>query len=128
MSIGILPNVNSIEPNSGCKTGDECLFPHHEVDEQPDKKPKKSDHSTQKEKATTKNAVAMVKFVSQRGCVSQDSELLDSQRGKRVPVKPDDNSLGIRKVRFALSTLRQASIQEKKGPSLGKIQVKNPHQ
>ena len=31
----------------------------------------------------------------------------------------------IRKVR---STLRQASIREKKGPSLGKIQVKNPHQ
>ena len=34
----------------------------------------------------------------------------------------------IRRVRFTQSTLRQASIQEKKGPSLGKVQVKNPHQ
>ena len=34
----------------------------------------------------------------------------------------------IRKVRFTKSTLRQASIREKKGPSLGKIQVKLPHQ
>ena len=34
----------------------------------------------------------------------------------------------IRNVRFTQSTLRQASIQEKKGPSSGKIQVKSPHQ
>ena len=33
----------------------------------------------------------------------------------------------IRKVRFTQSTLRQANIREK-GPSLGKIQVKIPHQ
>ena len=34
----------------------------------------------------------------------------------------------IRRVRFTQSTLRQASIREKKGPSLGKIQVKVPRQ
>ena len=34
----------------------------------------------------------------------------------------------IRKIRFIQSTLRQASIREKKGRSLGKIQVKFPHQ
>ena len=34
----------------------------------------------------------------------------------------------IRRVRFTQSTLRQASIREKKGPSFGKIQVKIPHQ
>ena len=34
----------------------------------------------------------------------------------------------IRKVRFAQSTPRQASIREKKGPSLGEIHVKHPHQ
>ena len=33
-----------------------------------------------------------------------------------------------RKVRFTQSTLRQASTREKKGPSLGKINVKAPHQ
>ena len=34
----------------------------------------------------------------------------------------------IRRIRFSQSTLRQASIQEKKGPSLGKIQLKILHQ
>ena len=34
----------------------------------------------------------------------------------------------IHRVRFTKSTLRQASIREKKGPSLGKINVKVPHQ
>ena len=34
----------------------------------------------------------------------------------------------IRRIRSTQSTLRQASIREKNGPSLGKIQVKNPHQ
>ena len=39
------------------------------------------------------------------------------------------NVLGsIRKVRLTQSALRQATIREKKGPSLGGIQVKNPHQ
>ena len=34
----------------------------------------------------------------------------------------------IQRVRFTKSTLRRASIRDKKGPSPGKIQVKNPHQ
>ena len=62
-------------------------------------------------------------------CASQDSELLDSQRGKQARWNPMQKVLGsIRKVRFTQSTLRQASIREKKGPSLGKRQVKTPHQ
>ena len=32
------------------------------------------------------------------------------------------------RVCFSQSSLRQASIWEKKGPSLGKTQIKNPHQ
>ena len=34
----------------------------------------------------------------------------------------------IQRVRFTKSTLRQASIREKKGPLLGKMNVKVPHQ
>ena len=34
----------------------------------------------------------------------------------------------IQRVRFTESTLRQASVREKKGPSLGKINVKVSHQ
>ena len=82
-----------------------------------------------KKKGDDKNAVAIVKIVSQLGRVWQDSELLDSQIGKQARRNPMQKVLGpIRRIRSTQSTLRQASIREKKGPSLGKIQVKNPHQ
>ena len=73
--------------------------------------------------------MAIVKTVSQLGCVSQDSEALVSQNGKQYRGNPMQKVSGpIRKVRFTKSTLRQGSIREKKGPSLGKIQVKPHHQ
>ena len=53
----------------------------------------------------------------------------ESDDRKTVPGKPDAKSFGInRKVRFTQSTQLQASIREKKGPSLGQIQVKPQHQ
>ena len=130
MSIGILPNVNFKKKNeSGCKAGDKCLFSHHKVDEQPNKKPKKSDLSPKRRKSDDKNAVAIEQIVSQMGCVSPDSELLDSLRGKKDWGNSMQKVLGpIRRIRFTQSTLRQASIREKKGPSFLKTQVKNPHQ
>ena len=42
-------------------------------------------------------------------------------------MRPDAESLGTDS-KFTESTQSQASIREKKGPSLGKIQVKHPHQ
>ena len=111
------------------KAGDNCLFPHHELDEQPSKKPKKVYYSHKRRESDDKNAVAIVKIVPQLCCVSQDSDALVSQRGKQSLRNPMQKVLGsIRKVRFTQSTPRQASIREKKGPSLGKVQVKHPHQ
>ena len=50
-------------------------------------------------------------------------------RGKQTRGNPMQKVLRpIRRERFTLSTLRQASILEKSGPSLWKIQVKNPYQ
>ena len=66
-----------IKQKTVCKSGVTCLFPHHKVDEQPEKKAPK-EH---------KNAVAIVKIVSQMVCVSQDSEFLDYQRGKQAGCK-----------------------------------------
>ena len=43
------------------------------------------------------------------------------RKGKRM-LEP------VRRVRFTRVALRQANIREKEGPSLGKIQVKIPHQ
>ena len=49
------PECQFYKNELGCREGDKCLFPHHKVDEQPNKKPKKSDHSPKKEeKATTR--------------------------------------------------------------------------
>ena len=71
--------------------------------------------------------MAIEKSVSQMGCVSQDSEALVSQGGKSRG-NPMQKILGsIRRIRFTQSALHQANIREKKGPSLGKIQVENPH-
>ena len=74
------------------------------------------------------NAVAIVKSVSQLGCVLQDSDELVSQGGKSRGNPMQKVLEPIQRVRFTKSTLRQASIWEKKGPSLGKINVKVPHQ
>ena len=123
------PECQFYKTETGCEAGDKCLFPHHEVDEEPNKKPKKGHYSHKRRENDDKHAVVIVKSVPQLGCVSQDSEALVSQSGKQPRGNPMQEVLGtVRKVRFAQSTLRQASIPEKKGPSLGKIQVKNPHQ
>ena len=39
------PECQLLKNETGCKAGDKCLFPHSKVDEQPDKKPKKSNYS-----------------------------------------------------------------------------------
>ena len=98
---------------SGCKAEEKCLFPHYKVDEQPNKKPKKSIFLKRRE-SDDKNAVA-VKIVPQLGCISQDSDALVSQRGKQSRRNPMQKILGpIRRMRFTQSTLRQASFREKK--------------
>ena len=112
---------------TGCKTGDKCLFPQHKVDEQPNKKPKKS-HIPKRRGSDDKNAVATVRSVSQLSCVSQDSDALVSP-GRKSRGNPMQKVLEpIQRVRFTKSTPRHASIREKKGPSLGKINVKVPRQ
>ena len=86
--------------------------------------------ASQKEgKVKTKALWQSVKSVSQLGCASQDSDALDSQGTKESRGNPMQKVLEpILWVRFTKSTLRHASIRDKKGPSLGKIQVKPRHQ
>ena len=52
------PKCQFYKTETGCKAGNKCLFPHHEVDEQRDKKPKKSDHSQKRRESDDKNAVS----------------------------------------------------------------------
>ena len=116
MTVGILPNVNFYWSESGCKFGNKGSFPHKKVEEQPDKMLKKGGDE---------NAVAKLKDVRQLGCVFQDTEPPEPLSILRKSTKV----LGsIRRVRFTEATQRRANIREKKGPSLGTIQVKIAHQ
>ena len=100
------------------------MFPHHKVDEQPNKKPKKRCYSTKRRLSDDNN----VKILPQLCAVSQDSEALVSQSGKQSRRNQMQKVLEpIRRTRLTISTLREASIREKKGPSLGKTKDKNPH-
>ena len=120
------PECQFYKNDAGCKAGDKCLFPHHKVDEQPNKKRNKSNFP--RRESDDKNAVAIVKSVSQLGCVSQDSDALVSQ-GRKSRGNPMQKVLEqIHRVRFTKSTLRHASIRDEKGPSLVKIKFKVPHQ
>ena len=66
------PECRFFQNESGCKARDKCLFPHHKVDEQPNKKPKKKATSPKKKRESDdKNAVAIVKIVPQLGCESR---------------------------------------------------------
>ena len=60
-------------------------------------------------------AVALAKTIPQEGCVSQDSEPSELPKRMKYWRTPKRKVLGsIRRVRFTQSTLRQASIREKK--------------
>ena len=84
--------------------------------EQPNKRPKKGGD---------KSAVAIVKSGRLLGCVSQDAEPPESASISRKCTRV----LGpTRRMRFTRAALRQANIRDNKQPSLGKIQVKLPHQ
>ena len=126
MNIGILPSVKFFKTETGCKARDKCLFPHHEVDEQPNKKPKKGYYTDKRREIEDKSAVAIVKIVPQLRCVSQDSGALVSQKGKQSQGNPMQKVLGsIRRVRFTrLRYFKQVS-EKINTPSLGNIQVKH---
>ena len=89
------PECQFYKNETGCNARDKCLFPHHTVDERPNKKPKKGYYSHKRRESDDNNDVVVVKIVPQLGCVSQDSEALVSQRGKQSRGKRDAKSHGI---------------------------------
>ena len=80
------PECEFYKNETGSEAGDKCLFPHYKVDEQAHEILKKS-HIPKRRERDDKNAVAVVKSVSQLGCVSRDSDAL-------VSGNPDAESLG----------------------------------
>ena len=48
------PECQFYKTETGCKSGDTCLFPHFKVDEQPNERPKKGYFTKKEEKTRTK--------------------------------------------------------------------------
>ena len=118
------PKCQFYKNETGCKAGDKYLLRITKL-KNSQKNWKKSNIPKRRE-TMTRRLWRLRK--SQMGCVSQDSDALVSQ-GRKSRGNPMQKVLEpIQRVRFTQSMLRQASIREKKGPSLGKRQVKNPHQ
>ena len=86
------PECQFHKTKTGCKSGDTCLFPHHKVDEQPKERPKNG-YFPKRRESEDKGAVAVVKSVSQLGCVLQDSDALEFSCHERVSGKPDAKRL-----------------------------------
>ena len=115
--IGILSNVNSIKTESGSKGGDACSFAHRQVEDQPSKK---------KENGWwQKSAVVILKDALQLGCA------FSGQRAAGIftDFTEEHKSLGINSSSSIHKSYAASCKHPKnKGPSLGKIQVKVPHQ
>ena len=120
------PECQFYKTKTGCKLGDTCLFPHYKVDEQPNKRLKKGYFPTRRE-SEDKGALAIVKTRITIGFVYHKTRM-HSLLKERKSFGETRCRTSIQRVRFTKSTLRHASIHDKKGPSLGKVQVKPRHQ
>ena len=69
MTIGILPECQEHKTEEGHSYGDKCAFPHAEGSVQQNRKSKKDGE-------TGKGSLAVVRNVTQMGCVSQDVDSL----------------------------------------------------
>ena len=110
------PECQFYKTESGCKFGAECSFPLRKFEEQPNKRPKK--------RMQAKVQLLLWKvydsWVVYHRTLGRQILQRFLGRAERV-LEP------IRRVRFTRAALRQANVRENRGPSLGKIQVKNPH-
>ena len=109
MTIGILPNVNSMSLNRAVNS---VINAHLHTGRL------KVNLSKNRKKFGDKSAVALLKDVRQLGCVFQDTVPPESLSILRKSTKVSGS---IRRVRFTKAAQRHANIRENKGPSLGKI-------
>ena len=120
------PECQFYKTDTGCKAGVKCLFPHHKVDEQPNKMPKKGYYSHKRRESDDKNAAATAENCTTIGLRLARLGSTGFSKKKTALGTPDAKVLGtIRRIRFTQSTLRQASIREQNGLSLGNISQKS---
>ena len=91
-----LPSVNFTKRKRGAKPGDKCLFPHHKVDEQPSKKPKKRASTLKTKEGDDKAAVDIMQTAPHASCKTLSHHELNEAcstgetRGKKIRDQLDD--------------------------------------
>ena len=88
------PECQLYKTETGCKAGDKCMFPHYEVDEQPNKKTKKGYYSHKRRESDDKSAVAVVQNSTTIGLRLARLGSIGFQKRKTTPEKHDAKSLG----------------------------------
>ena len=110
MNVGIRPSANSKKMKRVVRLETSVCFRITRLMNNQTKSRKKGNYSPKRRESDDKNAVAIVKSVSQLGCVSQDADALVSQCRKQYRGNPMQKVLeSIRRIRFTMSTLRQAA-------------------
>ena len=113
----------------GCKARDKCLFPHHKVDEQTNKEPKKELPSPPKEEKAKTQLLSLLWKLYHSWVESRKTQIIGISKRRRVSEKPDATSFGTNFDKYDSPSLRYVKqVSGKKRPSLGKIQLKMPHQ
>ena len=124
VSIGILPNVNSIKLNRAVKQVISVLRQHHKVEAPPSKKPKKKLQPFKAEKSDGKGAVAVVRTVPQFGlCLARLGAIRTCEK-REVSGKPEAESVGIK----STSTIHTVYATSSKYPRQRTIAWKNTSQ
>ena len=107
------PVCLNYKSETGCAFGKKCRFRHVEIDGQPNKK---------SEKSGFKGSVALLMETVQLGCVSHDSS-------PRKSILRKEGQLGSKHaVKFSRGTWHHKTNRERKGPSRGAIQKREPHE
>ena len=88
------PECQFYKTETVCEAGDKCLFPHHKVDEQPNKKPKKSDPSLKKKRMRRQECSSSCEICTTIGLRLASLGCVGFSKRQTVPVKPDAKSLG----------------------------------
>ena len=90
VNFGIFPSANFIKTETGCKSGDTCLFPHCKADEQPQAEerllPKKKRKWRQRRCGCCEKRITIGLCIKRLGCTR-------FSRNQRVSVKSDAESL-----------------------------------
>ena len=89
------PEFPNYKTETGCKAGDKCLFPHHKVDEQPNKEPKKGYYSPKKKRKRRQECSGYFENCTKIGLRLARLGCVGFSKSQTVPGKPDAKSLGI---------------------------------